>query len=108
MITKLFNKFIFLRDKCEEVDEVLNLFIKKATDNQWDWYIWWNAIQWFIDAISIINPKLWEELSWYVYEFPMFNKEEKLKWIDIEVDWKKYVIHNDDDFLKYLVDLYQK
>lgn len=106
MITKLFDKFIFLRDKCEEIDEALDLFVKKATDNQSDWYVWWNAVQWFIDAVSIINPELWEEFSRYAYEYSMFTKLEKLKWLDIKVKGKIYTIYNDDDFLNYLVDLY--
>ena len=105
-IKKIFERYRFLKDKCDSANKALEWFIKKVSDNKCDAFIHWDAVQWFIDALSILDPELWEEFSWYTYEFDMFTDEEIWKWVKFEKWWKIYIIYNNTDFLEYLLDNY--
>jgi len=103
-IKKLFNKYQALRDMCEKQDKTLNDFVKLVSEWQSDWYILINAIRGFIDAVSILNPDLWEDFSRYYYDIT--DLKERKEWMKIKINWKEYLIHNDTDFLKYLLSEY--
>ena len=103
-ITELFNLIVKMIEQTETQNKKLNDLIECVT--AWEQYAWFERTEltWLLETIDILNPELSNDINWFIYDYSCFSEEDKKEWLEITMDWRKYMIHNDDDFLDYLID----
>ena len=99
MIKELFEKAI----EFKKLDDK----IQKASNDYFDIIASWshspiieNTNLWaFLQCLKIYNKDLFDELERFFYDKPKYEAE-------IKINNKKFTINNEDDFLNYLIEIY--
>lgn len=97
---KIVNKLVELKKQDDKIDEVFWDFFHAISPDQHVPFIEFKWVSWYLDAIKIIDNSLEEDLSRFIYEVNL--KEKNKRKIEHWEIWKEFIINSKNDFIKYL------